>query len=106
VIDKIDSRSGDSITTQHSKYPRHLTMICQSSVSLFVVINPVGSIALVISMTSIMDASERNVVLENIIITTAALLTEFGVNDESQIPDIDVLSNGTSISMIIGRGWN
>jgi hypothetical protein len=72
----------------------------------FVVINPVGSIALVISMTSIMDASERNVVLENIIITTAALLTEFGVNDESQIPDIDVLSNGTSISMIIGGGWN
>jgi len=53
-----------------------------------------------------MDASERNVVLENIIITTAALLTEFGVNDESQIPDIDVLSNGTSISMIIGGGWN
>jgi hypothetical protein len=33
--------------------------VCQSSVTLFVFINPVGSIALVISMTSIMDASER-----------------------------------------------
>jgi hypothetical protein len=53
--------------------------LLKSSVSLFVVINPIGSIALLISMTARMDASERRVVSKNIIITAAALLIAFGV---------------------------
>ena len=55
--------------------------LLKSSLSLFVVINPIGSIALFISMTARMDlnASERKVVSKNIMITTAALLVAFGI---------------------------
>lgn len=53
--------------------------LLKSSVSLFVVINPIGSIALLISMTKRMGLSERKVVSKNIIITAAALLFAFGV---------------------------
>jgi len=53
--------------------------LLKSSLSLFVVINPVGSIALLISMTARMDASERKVVSKNIMITAAGLLIAFGV---------------------------
>ncbi|MGH9978781.1 MAG: MarC family protein, partial [Nitrososphaeraceae archaeon] len=52
--------------------------LLKSSLSLFVVINPIGSIALFISMTAKMDASERKVVSKNIMITAAALLIAFG----------------------------
>jgi multiple antibiotic resistance protein len=53
--------------------------LLKSSVSLFVVINPIGSIALLISMTERMGSSEKKVVSKNIIITAAALLFAFGV---------------------------
>jgi multiple antibiotic resistance protein len=53
--------------------------LLKSSVSLFVVINPIGSIALLMSMTKRMGLSERKVVSKNIIITAAALLFAFGV---------------------------
>jgi multiple antibiotic resistance protein len=53
--------------------------LLKSSLSLFVVINPVGSIALLISMTARMDTSERKVVSKNIMITAAGLLIAFGV---------------------------
>lgn len=53
--------------------------LLKSSISLFVVINPIGSIALLISMTERMGSSERKVVSKNIIITAAALLFAFGV---------------------------
>jgi multiple antibiotic resistance protein len=53
--------------------------LLKSSVSLFVVINPIGSIALLIAMTKRMGLSERKVVSKNIIITAAALLFAFGV---------------------------
>lgn len=53
--------------------------LLKSSLSLFVVINPIGSIAMLISMTARMDASERRVVSKNIMITAAALLIAFGV---------------------------
>ena len=52
--------------------------LLKSSLSLFVVINPVGSIALLISMTARMDTSERKVVSKNIMITAAGLLIAFG----------------------------
>jgi small neutral amino acid transporter SnatA (MarC family) len=48
--------------------------LLKSSLSLFVVINPVGSIALLR-----MDASERKVVSKNIMFTAAGLLIAFGV---------------------------
>jgi multiple antibiotic resistance protein len=53
--------------------------LLKSYLSLFVVINPIGSISLLISMTARMDASERKVVSKNIMITAAALLIAFGV---------------------------
>jgi multiple antibiotic resistance protein len=53
--------------------------LLKSSISLFVVINPIGSIALLMSMTKKMGLSERKVVSKNIIITAAALLFAFGV---------------------------
>ena len=53
--------------------------LLKSSLSLFVVINPIGSITLLISMTARMDASERKVVSKNIMITAAALLIAFGL---------------------------
>jgi multiple antibiotic resistance protein len=53
--------------------------LLKSSVSLFVVINPIGSITLLMSMTKRMGLSERKVVSKNIIITAAALLFAFGV---------------------------
>ena len=53
--------------------------LLKSSLLLFVVINPIGSIALLISVTARMDASERRVVSTNIIFTAAALLVAFGI---------------------------
>jgi multiple antibiotic resistance protein len=53
--------------------------LIKSSLSLFVVINPIGSIALLISMTARMDASERKIVSKNIMITAAGLLIAFGL---------------------------
>ncbi len=53
--------------------------LLRSSISLFVVINPIGSITLLISMTSRLNVSERKVVSKNIIVTAAALLIAFGV---------------------------
>jgi multiple antibiotic resistance protein len=53
--------------------------LLRASISLFVVINPIGSITLLISMTSKLNVSERKVVSKNIIVTAAALLVAFGV---------------------------
>ena len=53
--------------------------LLKSSLSLFVVINPIGSIALLMSVTTRMDAYERRVVSTNIIVTAAALLIAFGI---------------------------
>src|SRR5690349_13319392 len=53
--------------------------LLKSSISLFIVINPIGSITLFISMTENMNVFERKVVSKNIIITAAALLITFGL---------------------------
>jgi multiple antibiotic resistance protein len=79
VIDKSIAQLVTGFGTRFSISETFSNDLLRSSVSLFVVINPIGSIALLISITARMGVSERKVVSRNIIITAAALLIAFGV---------------------------
>lgn len=79
VTDKSIAQLVTGFNTRFSISETFSNDLLRSSVSLFVVINPIGSIALLISITARMGVSERKVVSRNIMITAAALLIAFGV---------------------------
>ena len=59
--------------------PDFLENLVKSTIALFVVIDPIGSVPLFIVLTEKMDKNERNTVSKIAIITAASLLTVFAV---------------------------
>ena len=57
--------------------------LLKSSISLFIVINPIGSITLFISMTENMNVFERKVVSKNIIITARCIIDYIWISRHS-----------------------
>jgi len=53
--------------------------LIKSTIALFVVIDPVGSVPLFIALTQKMNKNERNAVSKIAVITAAALLTIFAI---------------------------
>jgi multiple antibiotic resistance protein len=72
--------------------------LIKSTIALFVVIDPVGSVPLFIALTQKMNKNERNAVSKIAVITAAALLTIFAIAGSQILTIFGITINGFMVA--------